>query len=125
MEYLISIKPLLAVLVPLLAVPAILSAKNPNVREGWTFAAAGFMLLVIGSLVPDVLHGKIIEYEAVRILPSLSLAFRVDSLGLLFALVSSSLWIITTAYSIGYMRGLQEHSQTRYYCFFALALAST
>jgi multicomponent Na+:H+ antiporter subunit D len=39
--------------------------------------------------------------------------------------VSSSLWIITSAYSIGYMRGLHEHSQTRYFCFFALALSAT
>jgi len=32
---------------------------------------------------------------------------------------------VTSAYSIGYMRGLKEHSQTRYFCFFALALSAT
>jgi multicomponent Na+:H+ antiporter subunit D len=60
-----------------------------------------------------------------EVLPGVPLAFRVDAMGLLFALVSSSLWIITSAYSIGYMRGLDEHSQTRYFCFFALALSAT
>ncbi len=124
MEPLLSLKPLLAVLIPLFAVPALLSAKNPNVREGWTFAGAGFLLLVIGSMVPDILAGETIVYQAVRLLPGVSLGFRVDSLGLLFALVSSSLWIVTTAYSIGYMRGLNEHSQTRYYSFFALSLSA-
>jgi multicomponent Na+:H+ antiporter subunit D len=49
----------------------------------------------------------------------------VDAFGLLFALVSSFLWIVTSAYSIGYMRGLDEHSQTRYFCFFALSLSAT
>lgn len=48
-----------------------------------------------------------------------------DAFSLLFALVSSFLWIVTSAYSIGYMRGLDEHSQTRYYCFFAAALSAT
>ncbi len=46
-------------------------------------------------------------------------------MGMLFAVVSSSLWIVTSAYSIGYMRGLNEHSQTRYFCYFAFALSAT
>ena len=125
METLVSIRPFLAVLVPLLAVPGILSAKNANAREGWTFAAASFLLVVVGSMLPWVLAGKYPVFEVVRFLPDLSLALRVDSLGLLFALVSSSLWIVTSAYSVGYMRGLKEHSQTRYYCFFAVALGAT
>ena len=44
---------------------------------------------------------------------------------MLFACVASSLWIVTSAYSMGYMRGLKEHSQTRYFVFFALALSAT
>jgi multicomponent Na+:H+ antiporter subunit D len=41
MDTLISIKPLLAVLVSLLAIPLIAYSRSPNVREGWTFLAAG------------------------------------------------------------------------------------
>ena len=44
---------------------------------------------------------------------------------MLFALVASSLWIITTLYGIGYMRGLKEHAQTRFFAFFAVALSAT
>lgn len=58
-------------------------------------------------------------------LPGASIRFRVDALGMLFALVASFLWIITSAYSVGYMRGLKEHSQTRYFAFFAIALSAT
>ena len=50
---------------------------------------------------------------------------RVDGPGLLFAIVASTLWIATTLYSIGYMRGLHEHAQTRFYSFFALSLSAT
>ncbi|MBI3598430.1 MAG: monovalent cation/H+ antiporter subunit D family protein [Nitrospirae bacterium] len=43
----------------------------------------------------------------------------------MFASVASLLWIVTTFYSIGYMRGTHESNQTRYYICFALALSST
>jgi multicomponent Na+:H+ antiporter subunit D len=46
-------------------------------------------------------------------------------MGMFFALVASFLWIITSLYSIGYMRSLQEHDQTRYFASFAVAISST
>jgi multicomponent Na+:H+ antiporter subunit D len=49
----------------------------------------------------------------------------VDAFGLLFALGASVLWIATSFYSIGYMRSLGEHAQTRYFACFALALSAT
>lgn len=48
-----------------------------------------------------------------------------DAFGLLFALGASLLWIVTSFYSIGYMRSLKEHAQTRYFTCFALALSAT
>ncbi len=126
MDTLISFKPLAAVLISILVVPMIIrSGRRPNLREGWTFAAAIAKFLVIASMVPAVLAGKTLELTLVEVLPGVALAFRVDAFGLLFALVSSFLWIVTSAYSIGYMRGLDEHSQTRYFSFFALSLSAT
>jgi len=125
METIISIKPLLAVLVALLITPVLVSSKTPNVREACTFAAAFLMFMIVVSMLPAVLKGAEIVYTVAEVLPGVPIKFKVDALGMLFALVSSSLWIITTAYSIGYMRGLDEHSQTRYFCFFALALSAT
>jgi multicomponent Na+:H+ antiporter subunit D len=43
---------------------------------------------------------------------------------MLFALVASGLWIVTTLYSIGYMRGHHEKNQTRFYLFFAMAISA-
>ena len=121
-----SIVPLLAVLVSLVALPGIILARGrPNLRETVTFAAAGLKLILVASLLPYLLAGQEVGITLARVLPGAPLALKVDAFGLLFALVSSSLWIVTSAYSIGYMRGLDEHSQTRYYCFFAVALSAT
>jgi len=40
-------------------------------------------------------------------------------------MVASSLWIVNSIYSIGYMRGNDEKHQTRFYVCFAIAIAST
>jgi len=121
----ISIKPLLAVLVSLLVTPLLVLSRAPNAREAWTFVAAVAKVLIVASMVPVILKGGEIVYTIAEVVPGVALKFRVDALGMLFALVSSSLWIVTSAYSIGYMRGLNEHSQTRYFVFFALALSAT
>ena len=52
------------------------------------------------------------------------MAFRVEPLGVLFALIASGLWIVNSVYSIGYMRANRESNQTRFYICFALAIAS-
>jgi multicomponent Na+:H+ antiporter subunit D len=124
MDTLISIKPLLAVLVSLLAIPFIAYSRSPNVREGWTFLAAIVKFGIVAAMLPAVLNGMEISCALVEVLPGLSIAFRVDAFGMLFALVASFLWIITSVYSIGYMRGLDEHAQTRYFCFFAISLSA-
>ena len=125
METITSIKPLLAVLVSLLVTPMLVSSRSPNVREGWTFVAAIIKLAIVASMVPAVLQGMEIVYTVTEVFPGVAIKFRVDAFGMLFALVASTLWIVTTIYSIGYMRGLNEHSQTRYFCFFAIALSAT
>ncbi len=122
----ISITPVLASLVSLLAViPIILLARRPNLREGASFVAGIVKFGLIASMLPTVMAGSTIEYTLWEIIPHLAIAFRVDALGMIFGLVASSLWIITTLYSIGYMRGLKEHAQTRFFSFFSVSLAAT
>lgn len=120
-----SLLPLLAVIVSAAVVPILASSRSANVREAWTFVAAFGKLGIVLAMLPHVLRGNKLSFEIAPVFPGVSLAFRVDAMGELFALVSSFLWIVTSAYSIGYMRGLKEHSQTRYYCYFALAMSST
>jgi multicomponent Na+:H+ antiporter subunit D len=122
----IPLTPVFAILVSLAAVPLIaMSGKRPNLREFWTFLAGGIKLYLVLSMASYILAGNIYNLEICKILPGLSIKLKVDGFGMLFALVASSLWLVTSAYSIGYMRGLNEHAQTRYFCFFAIALSAT
>ena len=125
MEPVISSKPFIAVLISFFAVFMILSSRTKNIRETWTFVAAALKFFVVISMLPTILSGREIHFTLAEVLPGLPIAFRVDSFGMIFAIVSSFLWIVTSAYSIGYMRTLHEHAQTRYYCYFALSLCAT
>lgn len=120
-----SIVPAYAVLVPLAAaVLILLSRRNEKIREGWTILAAAATFLIVLSLLPDVLAGDRVTCTLIELLPGLDMAFRVDASGMIFALVASGLWIVTSIYSIGYMRALQEHALTRYFFSFAVAIAA-
>ncbi|MFC7027681.1 proton-conducting transporter membrane subunit [Halomicroarcula sp. GCM10025324] len=120
-----SLRPLLAVLVSAIAIPVILSLKErPNVREGVTIAVALSKFAIVASMVPGVLSGTRYVFSVGQFATGIELALRVDPLGLLFGLLASLLWIVTSFYSIGYMRGLDEHAQTRYFAAFAASLAS-
>ncbi|MCD4677880.1 MAG: monovalent cation/H+ antiporter subunit D family protein [Desulfobacula sp.] len=126
METIISIKPLLAVLVSLFVIPVLISSSSkPNVRESWIFVAGAIKLVLILSMLPVILGGQQIALTLFEFAPGAAIAFRVDGLGMLFAIVASSLYIVTSIYSIGYMRGLDEHGQTRFVSFFALAISAT
>ncbi|OGP63919.1 MAG: cation:proton antiporter, partial [Deltaproteobacteria bacterium RBG_13_53_10] len=78
--------------------------------------------LIVFSMVPRVMSGETIQAYLFPILPGIRFGFRVDAFGLMFAITASFLWILVSIYSIGYMRTLQEHAQTRYYFCFALAI---
>jgi multicomponent Na+:H+ antiporter subunit D len=125
-ESLPSWTPAWACLVSLVAAGLIMaSGKSPNRREGITLVAGLLKFGLVASMLPVVLSGKVISCTLVEFLPGLPIAFRVDGLGLLFALVASSLWILTSLYGIGYMRGLKEQAQTRFFTCFAVALSAT
>jgi multicomponent Na+:H+ antiporter subunit D len=122
-----SLLPLLAVLVP--ALGALLIActgeRRANLRESWSVAAGVVMFALVAAMIPGVLAGRASGCVLFRLLPGLELAFRMDALGVLFACGAALLWIVTSFYSIGYMRSLAEHAQTRYFACFALALSAT
>ncbi|HUF80554.1 MAG TPA: proton-conducting transporter membrane subunit [Burkholderiales bacterium] len=99
--------------------------RAPNVRETVTLATAVSMFLCVTGLLPAVLGGARPGFTLFEVMPGLAIAFSVEPLGMLFALVASALWIVNSLYSIGYMRANGEAHQTRFYVCFALSLAST
>jgi multicomponent Na+:H+ antiporter subunit D len=121
-----SVRPLLAILASLLAVPLIVaSSARPNLRETWSLLAAFAKAALVLSMLPAVLAGQTLLCPLWQISPGIALELRVDALGLVFAMVSSTLWVLTSFYSIGYVRGAGEKKQTRYFASFALSLSAT
>ena len=115
----------LAVALPAAAsIPIALTGRFPNLRETVTLITALVVFVLVASAVPGVLAGDRPELTLTEFLPGLALQFRLEPLGMIFALVASFLWLITSIYSIGYMRGHDEQHQTRFYVCFALAIAS-
>ncbi len=128
-EVVYSIRPGLAPLISLIMGFMILltGTRFRNLREFWSLMASVSKFAIVASLMPITLSGRIVEYspKLLAISPAISLVFRVDALGQFFAALSSALWVVTTVYSIGYMRNLHEHNQTRYFFFFAVCVAAT
>ncbi|MBP1922450.1 multicomponent Na+:H+ antiporter subunit D [Halorubrum alkaliphilum] len=121
-----DLRPLLAVLVSFVATAFIVASyRSPNVREGWTLLAALVKFGIVASMLPGVLDGAVYETSIATFLPGIEFALRADALGMLFAFLASGLWIVTSFYSIGYMRGNDEINQTRYFAAFAVSLSAT
>ena len=118
--------PLLAILVSAASVPLIaISSRRPNLREFWTLLAAGAKFALVLSLLPSALADRVAETRVMEISRGIDLSLRADPFGVYFALLASGLWILTSFYSIGYVRGLKEEHQTRYFASFALCLSAT
>jgi len=112
-------------LVPLLAAFGVVAARaNPNLREGISIGAGVILFLLVAALAATI------DWEAPPTLviatpvAGLSLSLTPEPLGMLFALVASLLWPITTVYAVGYMRAHREQNQTRFYAAFAASIAA-
>jgi multicomponent Na+:H+ antiporter subunit D len=102
----------------------LLSGRKPNLREAFSITGAALTFISVVSLLPHILAGGAWEYNLVTIYPGISLKFRLDGLGILFAGTASFLWIAAAFYCIGYMRGLNEHAQTRFYLCYAVSVGA-
>jgi multicomponent Na+:H+ antiporter subunit D len=114
---------LIALLIPLIGTLGVMiRGKEENVREGISSISSIILFCVVLSLIPDILAGRILECRLFTILPGVTITLRADAMSMIFAIVASSLWTIAVFYSMGYMRGLKEHAQTRFNACFALAI---
>jgi len=117
-------QPLIAALALPLATALLLPLfrTRPNLRESVTLVGCAATLAAVFLTARDFADGKILEWTLIEVLPGLALAFRLEPLGLLFAFIASGLWIVTSLYAIGYMRGHDEKHQTRFFVCFAVAI---
>ncbi len=117
---------LAAILLPLLGAAGIIVARHhPNVREGVTLVTAALMAILVVVIAHRFMAGEVFAITIAEPLPGVTIGFEIEALGMLFALVAGLLWLVTSIYAIGYMRGHNEKNQTRFYAAFAIAISCT
>lgn len=99
------------------------AAEHTFWRRFFSISVALLKLGVVMSMLPGALRGVVYTFDLVQFTPGVGLAFRVDALGMFFAVVSSTLWLLTTIYAIGYME--REPNRRRFFGFFALCVSTT
>lgn len=121
-----DIRPLIAVALPLLACILILltGEKRKNLREFWSVACAVGALALVISMVGSVRKGTEYVFTLFQATDTISFTLRTDAAGMIFACVSSVLYVLVIFYAIGYMRGHHEKNQTGFYAFFAMCICS-
>ena len=98
----------------------VLTGRWPNIREAVSILT-GITLFSLVLQLPTTLPVTVLAEPA----PGFQLSLHIEPLGYVFACLASFLWIVTTIYAIGYMRAHHEQNQTRFYFWFALAIAAT
>ncbi len=116
----------LIIFVPLFAALGIAAAdRHPNIREAVTIVASIIVLILVAKVYGAFRLGYITSVHWLEIFPGLSISFQTEALGVIFSLVAGTLWLVTSVYSIGYMRGNNEDNQTRFAILFAIAISAT
>ena len=114
----------LLLIIPLVAAVLIpLVRRNQNVREGVTLVAGLALLANVIYLIGLVGDGQRPRLQLAEFAGQFKIEFVLEPLGAIFAGIASSLWIMNTLFSIGYMRGNNEKNQTRFFAFVAVAIA--
>jgi len=120
-ELVLLVAPFLPVAV---ALGVLLAGRQPNRREAVTLLGTLVTFGAVASLFPAVLAGERPTVTLLELLPGLPLRFELEPLGLLYAAVAATLWIPTSVYSIGYLRGRGEAHQTGFFAWFALSIGA-
>jgi multicomponent Na+:H+ antiporter subunit D len=114
---------LLALALPLFsAAVSYAVGRMPDVRETLTLVACIGLCIITIAMFMRVGAGDAPELVIAQPMSGLEIAFRLEPLGALFAVMASVLWAVNSLFSIGYMRGAREANQTRFYVCFALAM---
>jgi multicomponent Na+:H+ antiporter subunit D len=117
-------QPIIAVIVPIIGaiIIRLLDEDKAGIRHLVALISSVIVFLAVVSMLPAVLAGNYIQIPLFKLIEGMGMYLRVDLLGMVFGLVSSTLWIFATVYSIGYMA--HEHDQRNYFVFFVLSCSA-
>ncbi len=109
--------------VPLATAAAVLAAGTHTVLRDCVCVAGSLLTLaLVLAAGAGFMQGALPELTVCTLYPGISLRFCLDGVGLLFAATAAAMWAAAALYSIGYMRALSEHAQSRFYFFYAVSL---
>ena len=115
-----------AMFVPFIAMLGNIVLRNQDdLRDFFTLVCAGVTFALVLAVLATVGNGTTAAFSLLEVFPGLSIAFNVEPLGLMFALVASDLWIVTHVYGVGYMRGNNEAHHARFFACFSIAISAT
>ncbi len=117
---------LYCLIAPLVAVVLIatLGRAYPILYELINAATAVVTFTLVLYLYSALGQGPIEHLTLFEPFAGVSIALQAEPLGMLFAMMASFLWIVTSIYSFGYMRGHGEQNLGRFNLFFAIAISS-
>jgi multicomponent Na+:H+ antiporter subunit D len=114
---------LLSIFLPLFAAGGIaLLGSRPNLRDSFMVGSAVAVFAAVLNLYLRMEDGAALAVTLFEIIPGIAFGFSIEPLGMVFALVASGLWTLTSVYAIGYMRGAEEENQTRFFACFSIAI---
>ena len=124
-ERTVDVVPLIMVLLSLTAAIAIFPLRDAQrgVRTTVNLLAAVAKVGLIAALVPAVVGEGLRPEFSMPFLPGIDLVLRADPMALFFGGLSALLWLLTTIYAIGYLRGTPH--QSRFFGFFSLCVTAT
>ena len=114
-----------AMLLPLLAMAGNMAFSDlKNVRDTFTLICAMATFGCVLVVLSNVGNGITEPVSLFMVFEGIDIAFNVEPLGLMFALIGSGLWILTHIYGVGYMRGNNESHHARFFACFCIAISS-
>jgi multicomponent Na+:H+ antiporter subunit D len=112
-----------ALAAPFLA--ALLILVTPaRLAEAWGYLAAAVALAATALLLPPVRAGDPVTLTLLPLTEGLDLWLHVDALGVVFALLASGLWVVTSLYTSGYMRATNLSHRPRFLAAFAASIGA-
>ncbi|WP_404419900.1 complex I subunit 5 family protein [Marinospirillum sp.] len=116
--------PLLVLLTSLVASALIfwVDEEHSKLRSSINLGAAVLKISLVVVILVGVAAGQVYETRF-ALLNNIDFVLRADALGVMFAGLSSVLWLFTTIYAIGYLE--DSPNRRRFFGFFGLCVAST
>ena len=99
-----------------------LAEERQRLRTALNLLGATLKVALVGVLIWGVYKEHVYE-SRLTILPGLDFALRADTLSILFVTLSTTLWLVTTIYAVGYLEGSPNRS--RFFGVFSLCVSAT